>query len=154
VGLADSVPWATPVPETGMFRLGLAPLEVMLTLPLMAPAEVGANRTEKEVLWPAVRVSGNASPLMLTPLPVADAAEIVRLEPPELVRVSVRVFVLPTTTFPKARLVGFGVICPAATPVAESAMLRGEFDASETMATFPLTTPAAVGANLTLNVTV
>jgi hypothetical protein len=43
-------------------------------------------------------------------VPVAEAAEIVRLDPPELVRVSVRDFELPTTTLPKLKLVGFGVI--------------------------------------------
>lgn len=50
VGVAVSVPGATPVPERGMLKLELDPLEVMLMLPLAAPAEVGANFTENEVL--------------------------------------------------------------------------------------------------------
>jgi hypothetical protein len=47
---------------------------------------------------------------MLKPVPLTEAAEMVRLEPPELVKVSVRVLELPTTTFPKLKLVGLGVI--------------------------------------------
>jgi hypothetical protein len=50
VGLAVSVPWATPVPESAMLRLGFDPLEVRVTLPVAAPAAVGANFTENEVL--------------------------------------------------------------------------------------------------------
>jgi hypothetical protein len=93
-----------------MFRLGLAPLDVMLTLPVAFPAVVGANRTVKVVLWPAVSVKGKVNPLMVNPVPVAAAAEIVRLVPPLLVNVSVSDFEPPTATFPKARLTGFGVI--------------------------------------------
>ena len=85
-------------------------MEVMATFPVTAPPAVGANCTLKVALCPAVSVKGKVSPLRLTPVPVAVAAEIVRLELPELVRVSFRVFVLPRTTFPKAKLVGFGVI--------------------------------------------
>src|SRR6266850_7829702 len=110
VGFADSVPDVTPVPERAMLRLGFAPSEEIATLPVTAPPVVGANRTVNDVLWPAVRVKGNASPLMLKPLPVAEAADMVRLVPPELVRFSVRLSELPTVTFPKLKLVGFGVI--------------------------------------------
>jgi hypothetical protein len=39
VGLALKVPCVTPVPESGMLKLGFEPLEVMLTLPLAAPAD-------------------------------------------------------------------------------------------------------------------
>ena len=50
VGLAESVPAVTPMPETGIFRVGLAPLEVIVTLPLAAPVVAGANCTLKVVL--------------------------------------------------------------------------------------------------------
>jgi len=96
VGLAVSVPCVIPVPERGMLRLGFDPLEVMLTLPLAAPAVVGANFTENEVLCPAVKVTGRVSPLKLKPVPLALAAEIVRVDPPELVSVSERVVLLPS----------------------------------------------------------
>ena len=89
VGLAPRAPGVTPVPESGMLKLGFEPLEVMLTLPLDAPLAVGEKNTVNDVLWPAGNVKGNdGSPLKLNPLPLAAAAEIVRLEPPVLVRVS------------------------------------------------------------------
>ena len=96
LGLGDNVPGVTPVPESGMLRLGLPPLEVMVTLPLAAPPVVGANFTENDVLWPAFNVTGKLNPLRLYPAPLALAAEIVRLVPPVFVRVSARVELLPT----------------------------------------------------------
>jgi hypothetical protein len=63
-------------------------LEVTLILPLTAPLVVGAKCTVSEVLWPAFNVKGKVSPLRLNPAPLALATEIVRLDPPELVRVS------------------------------------------------------------------
>lgn len=152
--MADKVPGATPVPERAILRFGFEPFDVIATLPLDAPATVGANCTANVVLCPGVSVSGRLSPLMLYPLPVANAAEIVRFDPPELVRVSFNDLEFPTVTLPKLWLVGFGVICPRATPVPVSAMFSGELVASETTARLPLTAPATVGANLTENVTV
>ena len=55
----------TPVPESAILRLGFDPFEVIATLPVTTPAAVGINFTVKLVLWPAVRVNGNASPVML-----------------------------------------------------------------------------------------
>lgn len=77
----------TPVPERGMLRLGFEALEVMVTLPLAAPAEAGLNNTENDVLWPAVKVTGKDRPLKLKPAPLALAAEMVMVDPPVLVRV-------------------------------------------------------------------
>ena len=82
-------------------RFGFTPSDVIATLPVAAPAAVGVNFIVNVVLWPAVRVRGTLRPVMLKPLPVAEPAEIVRLEPPEFVRVSVSDFELPTTTLPK-----------------------------------------------------
>ena len=95
-GLGDKLPWVTPVPESAMLRLGFDPFEVIVTLPLTAPAADGANLTVNEVLCPAFRVRGNVSPLMLKPAPVVEAAEIVTLVPPLLVSVSDCVLLLPT----------------------------------------------------------
>jgi hypothetical protein len=95
VGFADNVPDVTPVPESEMFKLGLLPFEVMFTVPVAEPPVVGAKLTLNEVLWPAVRVRGRASPLMLKPVPLTEAAEIVKFDPPELVSVCVKLeFVL------------------------------------------------------------
>jgi len=104
--LAVSVPCVTPVPESGMLKLGFKPLEVMLTLPLVAPLAVGENVTVNDVLWPAVNVKGKVRPLKLNPVPLAAAAEMVRLAPPVLVRVSDKLALLPTWTLAKFRLVG------------------------------------------------
>ena len=128
-------------------------MEVTLMLPLPLPVAVGVYCAEKVVLWPALSVKGNASPLMLKPAPLAEAAEIVRLDPPELVRVSVSIFELPTTTLPKLKLTGFGVICPCVTPVPVRPMFNGEPGASDTIANVPFAEPAAVGAKVTVNAT-
>src|ERR1700678_2696119 len=88
VGFAASVPGATPVPERGMVRLESEPVEVMLKVPLAAPLADGEKTTVNDELWPAVNVKGNARPLRLKPVPLAAAAEIVRLDPPVLVSVS------------------------------------------------------------------
>jgi hypothetical protein len=75
-----------------MLKLGFEPLAVMLTLPLAEPLVVGEKRTVNDVLWPAVNVRGKDKPFRLNPLPLAGAAEIVRLDPPVLVRVSLSDF--------------------------------------------------------------
>jgi len=79
-----------------MLKLGFEPVEVMLTLPLAAPLAVGLKSTVKDVLWPAVNVTGRVSPLKLNPVPLAAAAEIVRLVPPVLLSVSDKLALLPT----------------------------------------------------------
>src|SRR4051794_3816184 len=150
-GFAPSAPGVAPLPESAIFRFGFDPFDVTAMLPLTPPLAVGANCTEKEVLWPAFRISGTVSPLMVKPVPLADSAEIVTLLPPELVKVSVSVFVLPTRTFPKLRLTGLGVICPCETPVPDSAIFKGEPGASETIASVPFAAPAAAGVKVTLN---
>jgi hypothetical protein len=152
VGFAPSAPAATPVPDRGIFKVGFEAVEVMATLPLTAPAAVGVNETLKLVLCPAVSVSGVVMPLRLNPDPLAVAAEIVMLEPPVFVKVSDKVCLTPTAALPKLRLVGFAPSVPAATPVPDSGIFKVGFDAVEVMATLPLTAPAAVGVNDTLNV--
>jgi hypothetical protein len=126
-------------------------LEVMLTLPLAAPAVVGANFTENVVLCPVVKVTGKVRPLKLKPVPLALAAEMVRVDPPELVRVSERVVLLPSSTLPKARLVGLAVSVPCVTPVPLSEMLKLGFEAVEVTLILPLSAPAEVGAKSTEN---
>ncbi len=93
-----------------MLKLGFEAFEVMLTLPLAAPLVVGEKSTVNDVLWPAVNVKGKDKPLRLNPLPLAVAAEIVKLDTPVLVNVSDKLVLLPTWTLPNARLVGLAVI--------------------------------------------
>lgn len=64
-GFGERPPCVTPVPERGMLSVGLEPFEVMVTLPLTAPAAVGLNNTVNDVLWPALSVIGSDSPLRL-----------------------------------------------------------------------------------------
>ena len=129
----------------------MEPLDVMVTLPLAEPATVGLNNTVNEVLWPAFNVRGNDNPLRLNPVPLTEAAEIVRLEPPELVRDPLKGCEVPTCTFPKLKLLGFAVSEPAARPVPEREIPSGELDASDEMLNVPVADPAAVGLKLTVN---
>ena len=73
---------ATPVPESGIAVGEVAALLVSDIDPETAPAPVGANATLKVVFPPLAIVAGNASPLMLNPVPVADAAETVNVAVP------------------------------------------------------------------------
>jgi hypothetical protein len=150
VGFAVSAPCVTPVPESGMLKLESEPVEVTLTLPLAAPLVVGEKSTLNEVLWLAANVKGNDSPLKLNPVPLAEAAEIVRLDAPVLVRVSDKLELLPTCTLPNARLVGFAVSAPCVRPVPESGMLKLESEPVEVTLTLPLAAPLAVGEKSTV----
>ena len=76
--------------------MGFEPVEVMLTLALVAPLVVGDKSTVNVVLWPGVSVKGKDTPLKLDPLPIAATAEMVRLVPPVLVSVSDKFALLPT----------------------------------------------------------
>lgn len=70
VGLDPSVPGASPVPETGMVRVGLDAFEVMVRLPLAPAEDCGANVTLKLALCPAVSVRGAVIPVRLKPAPL------------------------------------------------------------------------------------
>ena len=49
-GFGLSTPWATPVPETGMLRLGFDPFDTTVMFPLALPVAPGAKLTVNEVL--------------------------------------------------------------------------------------------------------
>ena len=96
VGLAVSWPGVFPAPDRGTFSAELDAFEVIARLPLAVPPDVGVKVTPKLTLWPTLKVAGKVKPLAVKPEPVTLAAEIVTLAPPELVRVSVIVWELPT----------------------------------------------------------
>ena len=73
VGLDVSAPAATPVPENEIFNVGFDAVEVMVIVPLAAPAVVGANETLKVALWPEVKVTGAVIPVRLNPEPLLIA---------------------------------------------------------------------------------
>ena len=85
--MADRVPADAPEPLRGTVSDGFDPSELMLKLPLALPLADGANFTVKLAVWPALSVTGSVNPLIENPLPDALAAVILRLDPPELVRV-------------------------------------------------------------------
>src|ERR1700722_11364339 len=58
VGFAVSAPCVTPVPESGMLKLESEPVEVILMLPLAAPATAGEKSAGNDGLGPAVKVNG------------------------------------------------------------------------------------------------
>jgi hypothetical protein len=111
-GFGLSAPCDTPVPDTGILKLGFEPLEVIPTFPLAAPVVVGAKVTLNEVLCPAASVTGSENPAKLNPVPLTDAAEIVTLVPPLLTRVSDWLLLVPTVTLPTPMLLGLGERLP------------------------------------------
>jgi hypothetical protein len=70
VGFAPSVPGVTPVPDSGMVRVGFEALDVIVRLPLALPADDGVNETLKVALCPAVSVTGVVIPVKLNPEPL------------------------------------------------------------------------------------
>ena len=78
-------------------------------------------------LWAGRRVAGNVRPVNVKPVPVRVACEIVRLEPPELLRLAAEVRLLPTCTLPKLRLCGLATSWPAVTPEPETATVDVDY---------------------------
>src|SRR5260370_1085700 len=134
-----------------MLNLGFVPFEVMLTLPLAAPLVVGYKGTVTAELCPASHLEGKLSSLRVKPAPVAVAAEMMRLDPPELVSVSDKVVLLPACTLPNARLVGVAASAPCVTPVPESGRLKLGFAPSEAILTLPVAAPLVFGEKSTVN---
>lgn len=87
-GLAVNWPW-TPVPESVTVAGEFGALLTTEMLPEAAPPVVGAKRAENVEDWPAGRVRGKVSPVMLKPVPVAVAAETTTLAEPPFVNVTV-----------------------------------------------------------------
>src|SRR5579863_2000931 len=106
VGLEVRGPAAAPLPESGMFNVGFDAVDVMVRVPLTAPADAGSNETLKLALWPPARVRGAVIPLIVNPDPAIATLEIEMLALPTFEIVSDRVCFVPTGTTPKLRLPG------------------------------------------------
>ena len=141
-----------PFPLTAIVSVGLDPFDVTVTVPLAVVAVSGANVTLNVALRPAPRVTGVAIPLSVKPVPVIPTCEMVRLEPPAFVKVSVSCCVVPVWTVPKFKLVGFAERLPGAAPVPDSPIEIVAFGASEVIVTAPLALPVVCGAKVTENV--
>jgi len=63
-------------------------LELMVSVPLAAPAAEGAKIALNVVLCPALSVIGRFGPVKLNPLPVAAALDTDTLAPPVFVTVT------------------------------------------------------------------
>jgi hypothetical protein len=150
VGLAANVVAAWPAPERG--RAALNPLPLNATDPFTLPLVWGVNFTENPELCPGPSTNGRVNPLMLKPAPVAVACVIVTVVPPEFVMVAGWLWLLPTCTLPKPRLVGATAKAPGAVAVPVIAKARFVFDALDTIARLPVTLPAEVGAKVIWNV--
>jgi hypothetical protein len=101
---------SVPVPASGTERVGFEAVEITARLPEMLPAACGANETVKVTLCAAPRVSGRLIPLRLNPVPLGVIWEMVKGDPPELLRVSTSDALVPVFTLPKLRLGGLDVI--------------------------------------------
>jgi len=97
---------ATPVPDKVSLNGVSSALLVKAILPLALPVVAGVNVTLKVAFCPTVKVSGSDGPLMLNPVPDTVAREIVVLDVPLPVSVTVWVLLLPTVTLPKVTLEG------------------------------------------------
>jgi hypothetical protein len=100
-----------------------------------------------------VKVVPEVTPLALKPEPETVTLEMLTLEFPVFVKVTLEEPLPPTFTLPKLRLVGFTPSRKvAAAPVPLRAIVRGEPGALLTKETEPVTLAAVVGAKAVLNV--
>jgi len=120
-------------------------------LPDAVPLLCGVNVTFTGALCPAARVSGNEAPLKLNSGLLVLADETVTLEP-LAPSVAVKLLFWPTVMLPKSSVVGDSSNWPEAVAVPESAIVKLEFEASDTMAMLPLAVPEDVGAKTVLKV--
>jgi hypothetical protein len=148
-GVAVSCGWVA-MPLRAIVNGELGALLMIEMLPVGLPAEVGANCAVNDVLSPAPRVTGVASPVMLKPDPDALACEMVTFADPEFVNVIVCDPLLPTATEPKLTLPGLAVSWPWM-PVPDSAIAAGEFGALLATEILPLAAPEDVGAKVAVN---
>ncbi len=143
-----------PVPDREIARFESEAFEITDMMPLALIEELGAKTTPKVKLCPGVKVRGRFNPLTLKPVPVIGAWLTVTLEPPELVSVSDRVWLLPTPRLPKLMLEGFGLSVPVVTPVPERGTVSVGSDALLVRERFPLADPPDCGVNTALKVAV
>lgn len=145
---------AACTPVAVMATTVLDPCEVLtVTLPVTVSAAFGANVRLRVAVCPAVKVIGVVMPLGLTSLALTVICEMLTVEFPTFVIVTLFALELPAFTFPKLKLVGEAVmLTEAAVPVPLNTTEFGEFGALLATNTLPARLPAVVGANKTLNV--
>lgn len=100
---------AIPVPVSEIVAGEFVALLVTVTLPATGRIAAGANVTLRVAVAPGATICPPDTPLAVNPAPAIATFETVTLEFPELVNVTPRMLSLPKITFPKGRLVVFGV---------------------------------------------
>ena len=150
-------PKLVPLPDSETVTEGSDAFDVTASVPLMVPVAVGVNATASVKLWPGAKATGSAIAPKANPLPVTPAWEIETGDPPEFVRVTDSVWLLPTSVFPKFKPATLGVRYPEVVATPESWIvvvfvfarpLLPDVDAATT-AKAPLAVPAVWGANVT-----
>lgn len=145
----ECVEAATPVPVSASVVVVGCALLVNVSVALADPAVVGLKVIVKEAVCPAGIVCGNENPLILKAELFVVAADTITLAPTAL-KVPVAVPLEPTVTLPSPSVAG-DTLSRGVTPVPDTGMVSVGFVAVEVMVRFPLTAPAAPGANETLN---
>jgi hypothetical protein len=140
--VAESDPAVVAVPETATVRLGFDASLLTERLKLAAPADLGAKVMLKGTDWPPAKVFGRTRSVVY-PAPPKLACVTVTLEPPELLNVPGKAWVLPVCTDPKLKLDGVTVSAPAVTAVTVRGIVTVGVAASEVTVRFPLRFPAA-----------
>ncbi len=102
--LVQLSPLSTGCPVPLRVMVDVVPVDELLvsvTVPLTAPAVVGAKPTVRVAVWPGFRVSGKLTPDIVKPVPLTDPALRTSGAVPEEVSVTDPVPVAPTATVPK-----------------------------------------------------
>ncbi len=126
---------------------------VIVSVALTDPTVCGLKVIVKGTLVPAAIVTGSESPPRLNTELLVLAAVTVTFAP-VAARVPEVVPLVPSSTLPRARVVGLIASCPAAAaPVPDKGIVRVGFDPFDVTVTVPLALPDVVGANFTLMTT-
>ena len=141
-----------PVPVNDSTVGAFVALLAKVRLADAGPMAPGVNVTVNPSDWPAEIVAGRVIPESTNSLLLLLADDTVT-EALLALRLPLNGELDPTATLPKPKVAGETESCPGVVAVPESAMFSGEFDASDTRERLPLRAPAAVGAIVTVNVT-
>ncbi len=143
----------TALPVTGMTVLAPWELETVM-FPVIFSETVGLNDMLIEAFCPAANVNGVVMPLVLKSLAFTAICEIVTLEFPLFVTVTLFELELPALTLVKLTLVGglADEVTDAAVPVPLNDRTFRRVGCVLAMLTVPARLPAVVGANSTLSI--
>jgi hypothetical protein len=131
-----------------------APAELPIVMaPTALPVAEGANVTFSAAVCPGVNRVFATTPLAVNPAPLTTTLDIVTFALPAFVSVTPCELALPNNTLPKSRLLVLALssaVVAVALPFV--AIINGELGALLVNETEPVTFPAELGANTTLNV--